>query len=293
MDIDRLATDVVAAVAERLPNLAGAAADVLVDLATARLSDSRAGSRALDALRARPTGEDEQAAVAAVLADEMMRDPLFAARAAETLGMPQSQTSSVTVGSHSVMRGDVAGGSIDRSKRYHVGSMQFGGGGLTALIAVGLIAVGGGGTVAYTVLQEPAQQAQPRNPIDPARSQPQGPAEPAQAQSGGTLLSKGASTDLDDIRGPASGDKVADLVSGAPGEVTATSGARMASLSASLVPSPATCATAIDKQATRTIKNLSPGDTICVVTSRDAIVGATVTDVNDVLLSLDYAYWAS
>jgi hypothetical protein len=97
-----------------------------------------------------------------VLADEMLRDPHFATQVAETLGRPPTPASGVTVGSHSVFRGDVAGGSIDRSKRYHIGSMRFGGGGLTALIAVGLIAVSGSGAVAYTVFQELAAQAQTR-----------------------------------------------------------------------------------------------------------------------------------
>jgi hypothetical protein len=59
-----------------------------------------------------------------------------------------------------------------KSKRYHIGSMRFGGGGLTALIAVGLLAVSGSGAVAYTVFQELAAQALTR------------PQEPAQARSG-------------------------------------------------------------------------------------------------------------
>jgi hypothetical protein len=78
----------------------------------------------------------------------------------------------VTVGSHSVFRGDVAGGGIDRSKRYHIGSIRFGGGGLIALVAAGLIAVSGGGVVAYTVLQEPAEPGQGGSQEPAAQAQP-------------------------------------------------------------------------------------------------------------------------
>lgn len=161
MDIDEIAAEAASALAARL----GAnAADELTTLLGGRLSSSRAGANALAILRDNPDSSDAQALATGVLGDELARDPEFAAELARALGRPTTQISHVTLGGHSVVRGDVAGGNIDKSKRFRIGSVRFGGGGLTALILFVLASLVGAGYGVYKVVA-PKAGPPPASPL--------------------------------------------------------------------------------------------------------------------------------
>jgi len=282
IDVNELADEAVAAVAERLPNLAGSAADALVNLVTSRLTGSRTGTRALESLRANPSGPAEQELANAVLGDELHRDPEFAAAVARALGRPQVQQSSVTLGTRNVVKGDVAGGNIDKSKRYHIGSIRFGGGGLTALIAVAVLGAGGGGAAVYN-----AYRADAGPPL-------------VQTRSGSGVAIGGTSYDFDaaELRvtaegGDDDGDRIVDVAFG-DAAVSSTGGARIAPLPAGVVPSPTTCGDALDNRAVPSISELSVADVVCVRTSRGSIAAVTISGMQagGRVYSIDFAYFA-
>jgi hypothetical protein len=254
VELSELAGQAVDELARRLPNLAGSAADALVDLINARLGATRTGSRALDSLRANPTGEAERELANAVLGDEMQRDPAFAASVAQHLGRPELRQSSVTLGTGNIVRGDVAGRDIDKSKRYHIGSIRFGGGGLTALIAIAVLGAGGGGVAAYNAIQ--------------------GITEPTlvETRTGSEVTIANSSYDLDaeDFRvtaqgGDDDGDKIVDVTFGTA-KISSTGGAIVAPLRSGVVPSPDSCGSALRGEAVPTISALKAADVVCVRT---------------------------
>ena len=278
MNVDELAREAATALAERLPEAAGSATDTLMTLIINRLEESKTGTRALDALRSQPDDPAERDLAATVIADEFVRDSRFAARVGAALDRPNSQTSAVALGAGSRLRGEVAGGNIDKSKQYHIGSIRFGTGGLTALIAVGVLAAGGGGVATTAAIQ----QSQSDKQI-------------SEAHKGSHFGAASTSADLDEDQAVAgSGDKVADITFNYS-QLTATGGAQIAPLPAGVVTSFKACTDAIDEHATRVIKNIKEGDVICIRTSLHAIVGATVSGVElgGQIISLDYAYWTA
>ncbi len=281
MNVDELATEAVNVIAQRLPELTDAAGDALVAVIRDRLERSRSGTRAMESLHRNPGGTQERELAAAVLADELMRDPDYAKRLASVLGRPQipTQRSTVTVGGGSVVRGDVAGGNIDKSKRFHIGSIRFGGGGMTALIVAGLLGLGGGGAAIYSEVTQPSY------------------AEDSLSDTKVTI--SGSSFDVDDVRdaeGQATNkDNVADLTAARTGFI-ATGGAAVGPLNAGVVPTPGTCDSAIDAHGKRTVENVHAGDVFCVRTSKGAVAAVTVSKATDaagtIIYTLDYAYWA-
>ena len=236
-DLSELAGQVVDELAQRLPNLAGAAADALVDLISTRLRATRTGSRALDSLRTNPTGAAERELANAVLGDEMQRDPRSPPPWPSILGRPQVQQSGVRLGTGNIVKGDIAGRDIDKSKRYHIGSIRFGGGGLTALIAIAVLGAGGGGVAAYNAIQGTTERTL------------------VETRTGSEVAISNSSYDVDAEYfrvtaqgGDDDGDKIVDVTFGTA-RISSTGGATVAPLRSGIVPSPNSCGNAPRGQA--------------------------------------------
>lgn len=284
MDIDELADNAVAALVERL---SAQVTDSVSTLITDRLSATKTGSRALQAL----STDSGQELASSVLADELARDPGFApalasalaSAPASALGRPATQTSSVTIGGRARIKGDVAGGNIDKSKRFHIGSIRFGGGGLSALIVAGLLGGGGAGYGIYNVVT-----------VSPG----EGYVSESEKRNG--FATSASSIDLDDShRSKKDGDGIADL-SFDHTAVIATGGALIARLAPGVVPNPAVCDRALEGASPR-VNDAKKADLICVRTSRRALAAVTISEINTVnennamkttFFSLDWAYWA-
>lgn len=277
MDIDELAEAAATAFAE---HLAAGTADAVVDLVRQRFSRTRAGAGALTAAA---SDAQSRQLLAHLLADEAARDPAFANALAAALGRP-SQVSSVQIGRQAQIKGDVAGGNIDKSRRYHIGSIRFGGGGLTALIVAALLGTGGAGLGLYKAV-----------------APDYGDAYMPDAQRRTMLRLSGDSVDLDASNQPQSnGDGVSDLTL-EHAALIATGGAVIVRLPAGQVPERASCDKALQVPTAR-IESLKPGDLICVRTSRRSLAAMTISDVKQVnqdtalwttFFKLDWAYWTA
>jgi hypothetical protein len=156
--LDDMARSAVEAVADRLAQrgtdaagrLTDSALDGVYQLIAHRLSGSATGRRVLDLLVRNPVDRQNQARAAEMLTDEAAGDPRFA----DSLGRAAAHAGVFLQGSnYHDARGDLRDFTIHGSgnkitnKKYRIGSIRFGTGGLVSGI-VALVVLAGGGTAA-------------------------------------------------------------------------------------------------------------------------------------------------
>ncbi|MBB5918388.1 hypothetical protein BJY24_007300 [Nocardia transvalensis] len=293
MNIDELASKAVAALAERF---AGQVSDSIGTLIADRLRASRAGSHALDALSAEPEDSTARELTSAVLTDEFTRDASFAQAVAGALGRPTAQLSSLTTGKHTSIHGDAAAGAIDKSRKFQIGSIHFGGGGLAAVIAILLIVGGGTGFGIYSTVTGTSTENSPLSSTTPSPRQ----SSTSEFERGSKVSSSGFSVDLDALDQRPDGDGLADITLDHT-SIAAANGALTARLPPGTPPNPANCDRALtDRTRTPAVDNVAVNDLLCVRTSRQGIAAVTILVKNTVnaetalkttIYSLDWRYW--
>jgi hypothetical protein len=161
VSIEELARSTVDAVAQRLAQRGAAAAGQVTDMAvdgiyrliTQQLQGSATGRRLLDLLQRNPADARGRTRLVEMVRDEASSDPRFA----DSLGRAAAQAGIFVQGAGASYQqnvdnssGDFRGNNITgnvKYKKYHIGNIRFGTGGLAVGI-VGLVAVLGGGTAA-------------------------------------------------------------------------------------------------------------------------------------------------
>ena len=160
MTPDQLVRVVTDALGEHLASTGGRVTDKrfqqVLDLVAEPLAQTATGQRKLQTLRVDPSDTHNRAEVVDYLSMVVRRDASFQAKltdAAARAGMGSESTLYTSTNASTGARVVNAHGTNvqvsqdDRSKRYHVGNIRFGTGGLVTAVVVGILLLGGGAAI--------------------------------------------------------------------------------------------------------------------------------------------------